>query len=117
MNEFTQARLELIHYLRTQLIGPVGGEQERLKDAPHKRYLIGTLFPAAACIDDTNDDKDDDSTTEALANDFKPSSMAISFAIQANTSLRLNITAGSYTKGKMLEWQRSELSHEEIYKK
>lgn len=117
MNEFTQARLELIDYLKTQLIGPVGGVEERLKDAPHKRYLMGTLFPAAACIDDTNDDKDDDSTTEALANDFKPSSMAISFAIQSNTSLRLNITAGSYTKGKMLEWQRSELSHEENLEK
>ncbi|GIA19002.1 putative helicase family protein [Vibrio cholerae] len=113
MNEFTEARLELINYLKTQLIGPVGGTEEKLKDAPHKRYLMGTLFPAAACVDDSNDDKDDDSSTEALANDFKPSSMAMSFAMQANTSLLLTVSAGRYHKGNKPEWQRYELLHEE----
>lgn len=113
MNEFTEARHELITYLKTQLIGPVGGKNETLKDAPHKRYLMGTLFPAAACVDDTNDGSNDDSTTEALATDFKPSSMAMSFAMQANTSLQLTVSCGYYHKGHMLEWQRYDLLHEE----
>ncbi|NRD30667.1 hypothetical protein HQQ92_02360 [Shewanella sp. DC2-4] len=113
MNEFTEARLALINFLKQQLIGPVDGAEEILKDAPHKRYLMGTLFPSAACVDDSNDDKDEDSTTEALANDFKPSSMAMSFAMQANTSLKLSISAGRYYKGNMPAWQRYELLHEE----
>lgn len=113
MDSFRQARSELVDYLKAQLIGPAGGEKEKLQDVPHKRYLMGTLFPPAARLDDSNDRQGEDSASESLANDFKPSSMALSFAVQANTSVRLKVEAARYKKISKGEWQRSPLSHEE----
>lgn len=98
MTDFNNARMELVHYLKTQLIGPVGGKTERLQDAPHKRYLIGTLFPAAAQIDEVEEGSGESATEGALSNDFKPSSMAISFAVQSETVLKIEINAGQYKK-------------------
>lgn len=97
---YQEARNELVHYLETQLIGPVGGIEEHLQDAPHKRYLMGILSPPAACVDETDESQDEDSTTEALSNDFKPSSMALSFAVQANSVFDIHVSAGCYAKGK-----------------
>lgn len=114
MNEFTRARHELVGYLKSQLIGPVNGDDEKLNDAPHKRYLMGSLFPVAACIDESNDSTGGDSSSEALANDFKPSSMAISFAVQSNSSLCLHVNGGHYTKETRSDWQRYPLFHEEL---
>ncbi len=112
MEEFKKARIELVDYLKTQLIGPVGGPEERLKDVPHKRYLMGTLFPPAACIDETDESSGEDSTTEALSNDFKPSSMAMSFAVQSNTVLKLEVKTAKYKKKDQdTEWQRIPLEH------
>ena len=107
---FIEAREELVAYLRKQLIGPIGGSEERLQDAPHKRYLMGTLFPPAACVDETDESEGEDSTTEALSNDFKPSAMALSFAAQANTVFQIEIEVGCYRKGQDFEWQRSSLT-------
>lgn len=112
MEEFNIARSELLNYLKTQLIGPSGGPEEKLKDAPHKRYLMGTLFPPAACIDETDESIGEDSTTEALSNDFKPSSMAMSFAVQSNTVLKLEVNAARYIKKDQdTQWQRIPLQY------
>ncbi|MBJ8436800.1 hypothetical protein I6M64_05610 [Acinetobacter lactucae] len=110
MTDFNNARMELVHYLKTQLIGPVGGKTERLQDAPHKRYLIGTLFPAAAQIDEVEEGSGESATEGALSNDFKPSSMAISFAVQSETVLKIEINAGQYKKKEQdTGWQRTPL--------
>lgn len=108
--QFEEARAELVAFMKQQLIGPSGGECEELKDVPHKRYLMGTLFPPAACIDETDESQGEDSTTEALSNDFKPSSMAMSFAADPNTILALQISAGQYQrKDQAGVWQRAPL--------
>lgn len=114
--QFREVRADLIAFMKKQLIGPIGGETEKLKDAPHKRYLMGTLFPLAACIDQTDESQGEDSTTEALSNDFKPSSMAMSFAADTDTVLLLQVSAGQYQKrDQTAEWQRNPLEyHEEI---
>lgn len=110
MTDFNNARMELVHYLKTQLIGPVGGNTERLQDAPHKRYLIGTLFPAAAQIDEVEEGSGESATEGALSNDFKPSSMAISFAVQSETVLKIVVNAGQYKKKEQdTGWQRTPL--------
>ena len=107
---FIEARKELIDYLKKQLIGPVGGADEYLQDAPHKRYLMGTLFPPAASVDVTDESEGEDSTTEALSNDFKPSSMALSFAVLEDTVFKVEIKAGRYTSCKVSGWKRQELA-------
>ncbi|RXJ72039.1 hypothetical protein CS022_18165 [Veronia nyctiphanis] len=103
-NPYLKDRDLLISYVRDQLVGPAGGVEEKLEDAPHKRYLMGTLFPAAARVDDSDRD------SESLNNDFKPSSMAISFAADADLVCKLEIEAGQYKKGQDFVWQRSVLS-------
>ncbi|MGL6051462.1 MAG: hypothetical protein ACRC16_16005, partial [Aeromonas salmonicida] len=114
LEKFKEARAELVAFMRKQLIGPTGGEEEELKDAPHKRYLMGTLFPPAACIDETDESKGEDSTTEALSNDFKPSSMAMSFAVDTDTVLALQVSVGQYQrKDQAAAWQRTPLEHAE----
>ncbi len=109
--KFIDARNELTDYVRRQLVGPVGGKTERLDDAPHKRYLMGTLFPPAACVDETDESQGEDSTTEALSNDFKPSSMAMSFAVQENFRFKIEVEAGNYQKDQNFFWQRTPLNY------
>jgi len=114
IKEFEDARHQLFDYVRKQLIGPANGENETLSDAPHKRYLAGTLFPPAASRDELDESDGEDSTTEALSNDFKPSSMALSFAAQQSSIFKIEITAGNYSKDQQKEWQRKQLNHNSI---
>lgn len=75
---------------------------------------MGTLFPPAAYVDETDKSQGEDSTTEAISNDFKPSSMAMSFAVDTDTVLALQVSAGQYQKkGQAVEWQRTPLEHPE----
>lgn len=107
---FVEARKSVLNYLSSQLIGPAQGEEEQITDAPHKRYLMGTLFPRAACMDETDDDVEQDTTTEALSNDFKPSSMAFSFAVTHGTKISLEVSAAKYKKqGQDTVWTRKPL--------
>jgi len=109
-DKFVEAREELVKYLKDQLIGPANGlEEHLLNDQPHKRYLKGILFPPAACVDETDESDGEESTTEALSNDFKPSSMALSFATEANSIFQVKVTAGKYTKITNKEWSRKPL--------
>ena len=109
---FIDARTEFISYMKSQLIGPVNGPEENLvNDQPHKRYLKGILFPPAACVDETDESDGEESSTEALSNDFKPSSMAMSFAIENNSIFEVKITAGKYVKVTNKEWFRKPLEH------
>lgn len=111
-SKFEEARSELLSYVRKQLIGPIYGEAESLSDAPHKRYLTGTLFPPAASRDELDESDGEDSTTEALSNDFKPSSMALSFAAENSSVFDVKITAGQYSKDQQKEWKRSKLDYD-----
>ncbi|MEZ8927934.1 MULTISPECIES: helicase-related protein [unclassified Vibrio] len=107
--EFIEARESLLEYVKSQLVGPVHGEEEEIKDAPHKRYLSGTLFPPAASRDESDESQDEESTTEALSNDFKPSSMAMSFAAQSSTVLEVTVFAANYTRDQQSTWKRKPL--------
>ncbi|PMG78005.1 hypothetical protein BCU83_14835 [Vibrio breoganii] len=110
-NEFEFAREQLLEYVRLQLIGPVEGPEEEIKDAPHKRYLAGTLFPPAASRDELDETQGEDSTTEALSNDFKPSSMALSFAAQSSSIFEIHISAAKYTRDQQSGWKRTPLEY------
>lgn len=106
---------QLVKYLKSQLIGPLKGENELLEDAPHKRYLMGILFPPAATIDGADETNDENSTTAALSNDFKPSSMALSFAITDDSNVQIDINAGVYERISSREWQRKPLHYQTLY--
>ncbi|MGB5115990.1 MAG: helicase-related protein [Providencia rettgeri] len=106
---FECVRVQLIEYVRAQLVGPAQGVREEIKDAPHKRYLLGTLFPPTVAFDESDESQGEDSTTEALSNDFKPSSMAMSFAAQRSSEFKVEISAAKYTRDQLSAWKREPL--------
>ncbi len=114
-------RDQLLEALRTDLLGPVGGEHEILKDdAPITVYPVGVLFPqseddeARAEISDAASEADGQDETPftarrdseepspdlgvALANTRRPSSMGLTFAVDPATSgsIVLTVRAATY---------------------
>ncbi len=113
-NYFNAQRSELLSFIRKQLVGPHKSEDELLKDSPQKRYLSGILYPVAA-TKVADDEQESQSDEDALKSDFKPSSMALSFAVKKGTSLKIELSAGRYTAGQTIEWRRKALSFCQTY--
>src|SRR4051812_33822227 len=95
-SEHYRFRSELVERLQRDLLGPVGGEEEILTDAPVTTYATGVLFPrrtneeralAAAAeldVDLTGADLPVDEAPDtgvSLANMQSPSSIGITFAV------------------------------------
>lgn len=113
VNDDVINRSEIINYINRQLVGPLS-ENELINDKPHKRYLIGILFPVAAIEDEEDEDTPDEvNDTVSLASEFKPSAMAISFALSEKSKLKIKLSSGSYSRGQSKEWRRKPL-YEEI---
>ena len=111
---------KIISYLRGQLIGPADGQFERLKAAANTRYLVGMLFPQdmetedAFDFDDLNElevstkleteptiRKPQDISSDAdedisLSVGQMPSSVGLSFVVDANEEVQVEVTAGDY---------------------
>ncbi|WP_322760037.1 helicase-related protein [Frankia sp. Cr2] len=122
-------RSTLLDYLRTQLIGPVGGEREVLSEVPQFRYTSGILFPIRNDGDESDvdpheivdevpgnigEERDDDPI--ALASQVKPSSMGMSFMTPGSTSaVDVEVSAAKYedTDGAGKRWQRAQ-QHEKV---
>lgn len=103
-------REAIFNYLQKQLVGPFDGENESLNEKPHKRYLMGMLFPPGAVEDDVDGETPDEvDNTVSLSSEFKPSSMALSFAVTGLSELTIDIQVGTYAKEKK-NWLRSTLT-------
>lgn len=125
--ELSGVREDFVAYLRSQLVGPAGGEEEVLKDPPEKRYLMGTLYPRgeelreqlweaedeineAAAGTSEEDRFADDPVAEANA--WLPSSVGVSFFTDAET-LEVTCSAALYETekhGGRRRWQRRPLA-------
>lgn len=111
--EHCRFRSELVERLRRDLLGPVGGDEEILSDAPVTAYVTGILFPrrvaeeralaaaaeldvdladATMTVDETPD------TGVALANMQSPASMGITFAVDPDeaSTVTITVTAAVY---------------------
>ncbi len=125
----TDPRDRIIGYLHDQLIGPLGGDQEFLREDPSRRYLAGILFPQQAEANEAfSDDVIDDETGQigqeveddpmVLANQRMPSSAGISFVLTETDRIAVAIEAGIYRKGTTADdlageisgWQRETLN-------
>ncbi|WP_239310591.1 helicase-related protein [Frankia sp. Cj3] len=118
----TGDRAMLLEYLRTQLIGPVGGEREVLSEVPQFRYTSGILFPIRndeeepdvdphEIVDEVagniGEERDDDPI--ALASQVKPSSMGMSFMTPSSASaVDIEVSAAKYedADGGGKRWRR-----------
>lgn len=134
-------REEYVSAIIRQLSGPVSGENEwlPLNDPPHKRYIAGILFPrieegcehgglsfteehTGSVVADP-DEPDDSPLADMLQR--SPASAGMTFAVSAETEVRLEVRAALYEKSAPVEeeglpahgpqgFQRKPLSHPSI---
>ncbi len=120
-------RRELVERLRLDMIGPVGGEHEILDDPPSTAYITGVLYPRSRDDDAAEEaaERDVDLSPEtgakdetpdtgvSLANEQAPSSMGLTFAVdaQASPNITVTVTAATYepvdAEGRPAEARRS----------
>lgn len=116
--EAESLRSETVDYLRSQYLGPAGGEQEAVRGRPEHTYLVGTLYPRSApaaslreFADDSEvegPDGEDDAVIEA-ANNWHPSSAAMSFIVNGG-AVSATVGFGTYAKESgqdFAHWRRS----------
>ncbi|MGR6973907.1 helicase-related protein [Streptomyces cynarae] len=126
------ARQDLVDYLRRQLVGPAGGDDETLDAPPDRQYLMGTLYPQEADLQrqlDLAAEELDGAGTERSAEDaappgdpvpesntWLPSSLGFSFYTDADTVEIGCATAHYQTRAATSErgrsWQRIPLPPE-----
>lgn len=125
-------RRDVVAYLRRQIVGPAGPENEVLQEPPDRRYLMGTLYPrgidlqshtldageAADEVTDTDDETEEGGFAEdpiSYAYRWLPSSLGISFFTDART-IKIRCSAARYQTrhGKPRSWAREQLAQEEI---
>lgn len=105
----TAAQRIALDHLRAAYVGPSEGDEEVLLNRPHLQYAVGMLFPrdSETPPDEANGedealssgveqgDVEEDGATGTLAEDWRPSSVAISFVTDA-TSIACTVTGGTY---------------------
>lgn len=104
----------VLDYLKRELVGPRGGEYEELGEEPHRRYMAGILYPQESDFDAMVTEEETDATGVvgesgpsdsvenqgddpiALASQFLPSSMGISFYLQGEPDVDVEVLGGRY---------------------
>ena len=70
MKSLYSERSKVLNYISKQLLGPFGGEDERLTtDSPNLRYLLGTLYPKDTEQDQVQKDQNQDNSNIASDSD------------------------------------------------
>ncbi|MEV6663270.1 helicase-related protein [Streptomyces nigra] len=110
----TVAQKEALNHLRASYVGPEAGPEEVTANLPHRQYAVGMLFPAEAEAEaearPSHADRDTDADVTAdvpdgdveetgaavpLAEDWKPSSVALSFVTDGD-SVDVDFSCGTY---------------------
>src|SRR5687767_2987827 len=89
-------------FLRQELIGPAGGEDELLHDPPHRRYLMGTLYPKQTSTAELEELEEQDGSGGSvgeeladdpvtLANEWMPSSIGLSFFVHSQPQITVDV--------------------------
>ena len=106
-------REEMVDALAADLIGPSGGEDERIEEAPLSRYIVGALWPRPAedeAAEDVEQERaaepegaeadsegSDDGSPVAQARMRYPSSMGMTFSVRASAKhIEIEPTAAHY---------------------
>src|SRR5688500_9832998 len=93
-------RDELVQYLKRELFGPAGGDDEEIAAPPHRRYLTGTLYALEAASDSVLAEEGGEvevgGHTEgggmaddpvSLANQWLPSSIGLTFFLAGDAEI------------------------------
>ncbi|MFE9963771.1 helicase-related protein [Streptomyces sp. 900116325] len=107
----TAAQQESLRHLRASYLGPEGGDEEVTTNLPHRQYSVGMLFPGGAVASVTGEDGEADELVPPdvplgdgdegdaqvpLAEDWRPSSVAISFVTDGD-SVGVDFSCGTYS--------------------
>ncbi|MFJ8967036.1 helicase-related protein [Lentzea sp. NPDC102401] len=117
----TEAQKAALHHLRTTYVGPVD-DTEVVLNPPHLQYAVGMLFPPEAestpvdspagdelAPDVVSGDVEEDGAGVPLAEDWRPSSVAMSF-VTTRADVLCDISGGTYapiSDDGPPRWQRS----------
>ncbi|MEV4663306.1 helicase-related protein [Micromonospora echinofusca] len=116
----TRAQKITLKHLRAAYLGPDGGDDEFVLNLPDRQYAVGMLFPAESSVpnlkesdrgaedDVASGDVDESSAGVPLAEDWRPSSVAISFVTDRST-VSCDFSGGTYqpvTGDGPPRWQR-----------
>lgn len=106
----TAAQEEALHHLRASYVGPEAGDEEVTTNLPHRQYAVGMLFPVEAeargphggggtdeevSADVPEGDVEEKGDGVPLAEDWKPSSVALSFVTDSD-SVDVDFSCGTY---------------------
>ncbi|MGW0022604.1 helicase-related protein [Rhodococcus sp. NPDC003382] len=105
----TAPQKSVLEHLRASYVGPEAGDEEVTTNQPHRQYAVGMLFPreAAPRGDRTNSggdvsadvaegDVEEDGAGVPLAEDWRPSSVALSF-VTDGPRVVVDFSCGTYT--------------------
>ncbi|MFD3937116.1 helicase-related protein [Streptomyces sp. NPDC058611] len=118
----TRAQDLALDHLRAAYVGPDGGEDEVVTNMPDRQYAVGMLFPAGSSSPGTGEgdggaevaadviegDVEESDAGVPLAEDWRPSSVAISFVTDRDT-VSCDFSGGTYqpvTGDGPPRWQR-----------
>ncbi len=108
----TVAQREALEHLRASYVGPEAGDEEVTTNLPHRQYAVGMLFPAESVAPASHDgegvgeeidadvpdgDVEEDGAAVPLAEDWRPSSAAISFVTDGD-SVDVDFSCGTYAR-------------------
>lgn len=107
----TDVRDRMVDYLRLQLVGPVDGPTEVLRDPPDQRYSMGVLYPLGVKQDKVAIEQVDDDQAGAyadalvddpiaLANQRMPSSIGLSFFVLGGDGVDCQVVGGAYEESR-----------------
>ncbi|MFF3326939.1 helicase-related protein [Streptomyces sp. NPDC002889] len=106
----TVAQKKALQHLRDSYMGPEAGDEEVTANLPHRQYAVGMLFPVEAEARGPHGDGDGDEEVSAdvaggdveengagvpLAEDWRPSSVAISFVTDGDC-VDVDFSCGTY---------------------
>jgi hypothetical protein len=105
----TRAQELALRHVRAAYVGPDSGDHEVVTNRPDRQYAVGMLFPSASSMPDSGDldvdtdvegdvpsrDLEEDGAGVPLAEDWRPSSVAISFVTDA-TTVTCDFSGASY---------------------
>lgn len=118
--EQQDVRAEIVDYLARQVVGPLDQTDEVVEDPPHRRYLMGTLYPRNASTTEIVDTDDADGAGGSageeladdpvkLANEWLPSSIGLTFYVSGADIVQCSVAAARYEtfhEGRARRWRR-----------
>ena len=125
--ETRRGREAILGYLRRELIGPAGGPDELIADPPHRRYIMGTIYPQETTTLELEEEEPDEVISGSLgeelpddpvelANEWMPSSAGVTLFLRGGDALSCEVWGARYVEepeGRSRRWRRVPLATED----